>query len=86
MLKSVIDCYFSCSFFFFIHQELRYSLRSVEKYAPWVRHVFIVTNGQIPYWLNLDSPRLTVVTHDVSVGGLTSYCCLSILTRAQAIL
>ncbi|XP_059483014.1 N-acetylglucosamine-1-phosphotransferase subunits alpha/beta [Neocloeon triangulifer] len=44
-------------------EELRYSLRSVEKYAPWVRHVYVVTNGQIPYWLNLDHPRLSVVTH-----------------------
>ncbi|GFO26810.1 N-acetylglucosamine-1-phosphotransferase subunits alpha/beta-like, partial [Plakobranchus ocellatus] len=46
------------------NEELRYSLRSIQKFAPWVRHVFIVTNGQIPYWLNLDCPRLTVITHD----------------------
>ncbi|XP_030071271.1 N-acetylglucosamine-1-phosphotransferase subunits alpha/beta isoform X2 [Microcaecilia unicolor] len=45
------------------NEELRYSLRSIEKHAPWVRHVFIVTNGQIPSWLNLDSPRITVITH-----------------------
>ncbi|XP_007579207.1 N-acetylglucosamine-1-phosphotransferase subunits alpha/beta [Poecilia formosa] len=45
------------------NEELRYSLRSVEKHAPWVRHIFIVTNGQIPSWLNLDNPRVTVVTH-----------------------
>ncbi|XP_061085201.1 N-acetylglucosamine-1-phosphotransferase subunits alpha/beta isoform X2 [Conger conger] len=45
------------------NEELRYSLRSVERHAPWVRHVFIVTNGQIPSWLNLDNPRVTVVTH-----------------------
>ena len=45
-------------------EELRYSLRSVEKYAPWVRHIYLVTNGQIPHWLNLDHPRLTVVTHE----------------------
>jgi len=45
-------------------QELRYSLRSLERYAPWVRHVYLVTNGQIPYWLDLENPRLTVVTHD----------------------
>ncbi|XP_029455565.1 N-acetylglucosamine-1-phosphotransferase subunits alpha/beta-like isoform X2 [Rhinatrema bivittatum] len=45
------------------NEELRYSLRSIERHAPWVRHVFIVTNGQIPSWLNLDSPRITVVTH-----------------------
>ncbi|XP_060770275.1 N-acetylglucosamine-1-phosphotransferase subunits alpha/beta isoform X2 [Neoarius graeffei] len=46
------------------NEELRYSLRSVERHAPWVRHVFIVTNGQIPSWLNLDNPRVTVVTHE----------------------
>lgn len=45
------------------NEELRYSLRSVERYAPWIRHVFIVTNGQIPSWLNLDNPRVTIVTH-----------------------
>ncbi|XP_033888880.3 N-acetylglucosamine-1-phosphotransferase subunits alpha/beta isoform X2 [Acipenser ruthenus] len=45
------------------NEELRYSLRSVERHAPWVRHIFIVTNGQIPSWLNLDNPRVTVVAH-----------------------
>ncbi|XP_069376510.1 N-acetylglucosamine-1-phosphotransferase subunits alpha/beta isoform X1 [Paralichthys olivaceus] len=45
------------------NEELRYSLRSVEQHAPWVRHIFIVTNGQIPSWLNLDNPRVTVVSH-----------------------
>ncbi|XP_068442824.1 N-acetylglucosamine-1-phosphotransferase subunits alpha/beta isoform X2 [Clinocottus analis] len=45
------------------NEELRYSLRSVERHAPWVRHIFIVTNGQIPSWLNLDNPRVTVVPH-----------------------
>ena len=50
------------------NEELRYSLRSVEKFAPWVRHVFIVTNGQIPSWLNLASPRVTLVTHQVSAA------------------
>ncbi|XP_012941088.1 N-acetylglucosamine-1-phosphotransferase subunits alpha/beta [Aplysia californica] len=46
------------------NEELRYSLRSIEKFAPWVRHIFIVTNGQIPHWLNLDNPRVTIITHD----------------------
>ncbi|KAA0721026.1 N-acetylglucosamine-1-phosphotransferase subunits alpha/beta [Triplophysa tibetana] len=45
------------------NEELRYSLRSIEKHAPWVRHIFIVTNGQIPSWLNLDNPRVSVVPH-----------------------
>ena len=46
------------------NEELKYSLRSVEKHAPWVRKIFIVTNGQIPSWLNLDNPRLNIVTHE----------------------
>ncbi|XP_015673724.1 N-acetylglucosamine-1-phosphotransferase subunits alpha/beta [Protobothrops mucrosquamatus] len=45
------------------NEELRYSMRSIERHAPWVRHIFIVTNGQIPSWLNLDNPRVTIVTH-----------------------
>ena len=45
------------------NEELRYSLRSVEKHAPWVRNIYVVTNGQIPSWLNLDNPRLQIVSH-----------------------
>uniref|UniRef100_A0A8C6Y714 N-acetylglucosamine-1-phosphate transferase subunits alpha and beta n=1 Tax=Naja naja TaxID=35670 RepID=A0A8C6Y714_NAJNA len=45
------------------NEELRYSLRSIERHAPWVRHIFIITNGQIPSWLNLDNPRVSIVTH-----------------------
>lgn len=68
------------------NEELRYSLRSIERFAPWVRHVFIVTNGQIPSWLNLDYPRVTLVPHkvrghlppykcDVAPGGMCYACC-----------
>ncbi|XP_074660402.1 N-acetylglucosamine-1-phosphotransferase subunits alpha/beta-like [Tubulanus polymorphus] len=46
------------------NEELRYSLRSVEKFAPWVRHIYIVTNGQIPYWLDLENPRISLITHE----------------------
>nr|XP_061809459.1 N-acetylglucosamine-1-phosphotransferase subunits alpha/beta-like [Nerophis lumbriciformis] len=45
------------------NSALIHSLRSVEKHAPWVRHIFIVTNGQIPSWLNLQNPRVSIVTH-----------------------
>lgn len=45
------------------NQELKYSLRSIEKFSPWVRNIYIVTNGQIPSWLNLDNPRVKIVTH-----------------------
>lgn len=45
------------------NEELRFSLRSVDEFAPWVRRVFLVTNGQVPAWLRLDHPRLRIVTH-----------------------
>ena len=43
--------------------ELRYSLRSLERYAPWICRIYIVTNGQVPEWLNRSNPRLRLVTH-----------------------
>ena len=41
---------------------LRYLLRSIEKYAPWVNHVFLVTDNQRPEWLR-DTSKLTVIDH-----------------------
>ncbi|MFG2999731.1 stealth conserved region 3 domain-containing protein [Streptomyces sp. NPDC048340] len=43
--------------------ELRYSLRSLEQNAPWVRRIFLVTDRQRPVWLDPDHPRITVVDH-----------------------
>ena len=48
---------------FFDNEELKYSLRSLEKYAPWIRHVFIVTDRQKPAWLDTENPRVTIVDH-----------------------
>jgi hypothetical protein len=45
------------------HDELRYSLRSLEMYAGWVRNVFIVTDDQVPAWLNLEHPKVRLVDH-----------------------
>lgn len=45
------------------NEELRYALRSVSINAPWVNHIWVVTNGQRPYWL-IENNRLTVVCHD----------------------
>lgn len=44
--------------------ELKFSLRSVEAYVPWVRYIFIVTNGQIPGWLNVSHPKIRLVKHE----------------------
>jgi hypothetical protein len=44
-------------------EELRYSLRSLEMYAGWVRQVFLVTDQQVPGWLVAEHPQITVVDH-----------------------
>ena len=46
------------------HDELRYSLRSIEQYAPWIRKIWIVTNGQVPTWLDTENPNVQVVSHE----------------------
>ncbi|WP_307124333.1 stealth family protein [Streptomyces sp. B1I3] len=43
--------------------ELRFSLRSIHQYAPWVRNIYLVTAGQAPGWLNTEHPGLRVVDH-----------------------
>lgn len=45
------------------HDELKYSLRSLEMYAPFVRNVYIVTDGQTPAWLDTSQDRVRVVDH-----------------------
>ena len=45
------------------NDELKYSLRSVEKYAPWIRKIFIITDNQKPKWLNISNPKIQVIDH-----------------------
>jgi len=40
--------------------ELKYALRSVYLYAPWVRHIYIATDSGAPSWL-AEHPRVTIV-------------------------
>ncbi|MFI5783572.1 stealth family protein [Nocardia sp. NPDC051570] len=40
--------------------ELRFALRSVREYAPWVRRIFIATDSTPPGWLAED-PKVTIV-------------------------
>lgn len=47
------------------YEMLRYSLRSLETNAPWVRNVHLFTcRPQVPGWLRRDHPRLRIVHHD----------------------
>ncbi len=45
------------------NNELKYSLRSLEMYAPWINNIFIVTDGQVPSWLTEDNPKIKIVDH-----------------------
>lgn len=52
--------------------ELRFSLRSLERFAPWVRHIYLVTDNQIPKWLvSINTKRRDVtMVSDASWGLL----------------
>ena len=41
--------------------ELRYALRSVHAFAPWVRRIFVATDSPVPEWLDTEHPRVTFV-------------------------
>ncbi len=40
--------------------ELKYALRSIHAYAPWIRRIFVATDSERPAWL-ADDPRVTLV-------------------------
>ena len=44
-------------------ENLRYWFRGVEKFAPWVNKIHLISCGQIPDWLNLNAPKLHFVKH-----------------------
>ncbi|WP_418959645.1 stealth conserved region 3 domain-containing protein [Streptomyces tritici] len=48
--------------------ELRYSLRSIDMYAPWIRNIYIVTDRQAPAWLDQSHHRIRVVDHTEIFG------------------
>lgn len=45
------------------NDELKYSLRSIDKYAPWLRRIFIVTDNQVPVWLDTSNASVRIVDH-----------------------
>ncbi len=45
------------------HDELKISLRSVEKYLPWINKIFIVTDNQVPEWLDTNNQQIVIVNH-----------------------
>lgn len=41
----------------------KYWFRSVEKYAPWVHKIFVITDDQAPEWLDANNPKIELVNH-----------------------
>ena len=53
----------TCKGRFANNDELKYSLRSVEEYAPWIQNIFIVTDNQTPAWLETTNPKIKIIDH-----------------------
>ena len=49
---------------FISNDELKYTLRSVEKNIPWINKIYIVTDNQIPEWLDVNNEKIKVVFHE----------------------
>lgn len=43
--------------------ELRYSLRSINEFCPWVRRIILVSDDQRPEWLDAEDSRIRIVSH-----------------------
>ena len=44
-------------------ENLKYWFRGIEKFAPWVNKVHLVTCGHKPSWLNVQAEKLNFITH-----------------------
>ena len=42
---------------------LKYLFRSIESNCNWVNRIHLVTDNQIPEWLNLENPKINIVDH-----------------------
>ena len=49
---------------FFDNDELKYSLRSISEFAPWINNIYIITDNQVPKWLNISHPRIKIIDHN----------------------
>ena len=45
------------------NDELKFSLRSAERYAPWIHRIYIITDNQRPDWLDTTNDRVRIIDH-----------------------
>lgn len=67
---------------------LKYSLRSLEKYVPWFRNIYIFTcRPQVPAWLKYNS-KIIVIHHDEIIDKsklptFNSFCIVSYIAEIK---
>ena len=44
-------------------ETLRYVLRAIEQNCPWYNKIFLITEGHVPKWLDVNHPKIVHVTH-----------------------
>lgn len=42
---------------------LKFALRSIEQYVPWVNKIFLITDQQVPNFLEVNHPKIEVIDH-----------------------
>lgn len=66
--KEKLDKQVVCKGRFVQNDELKYSLRSVEKYMPWVNNIYIVSACKMPQWLNVNHPKIKIISEKSLMG------------------
>lgn len=66
--KEKLDKQVVCKGRFVQNDELKYSLRSVEKYMPWVNNIYIVSTCKMPQWLNVNHPKIKIISEKSLLG------------------
>ncbi len=46
------------------NDELKYSLRSIEKNLPWIRKIFIITDNQVPNFIDINNTKIQIINHE----------------------
>ncbi|OOF52088.1 capsule biosynthesis protein CapC [Rodentibacter genomosp. 1] len=49
------------------HNELFFAVKSVQKFLPWVRYIFIVTDNQTPEWLDEENQQIKIIDHKILI-------------------
>ncbi len=45
-------------------ENLKYIFRGIEKFMPWVNNVFLITDNQVPEWINKNYSKLRLINHE----------------------